>query len=111
MDNTMIRVDKSLTASLKLLKEITGSSTYQDVLVELVDKELLKHRVLTSSGYLKVGAVVSTRMGVPLVITGITEDLVTFHDKTYMFNGSKACYELKLVAESMDDYDGHINAE
>ena len=111
MEHTMIRVDKKLTESLKLLKEITGNSTYQGVLEELVANELLKHRALTSSGYVREGAIVCGRNTPPLVIKSITADTVTFHDNTYVFNGSKACYDLRLIEETLEDYEGKIDVE
>jgi hypothetical protein len=104
MTDTMIRADKSLVDKLKLLKEITGNSSYQRVMHTLAHDELLKTRAFTRDGYLAVGAVVETEDSGPLVIKSVINDMVIFNDMTHVFNGGGACWKLKKVADNVDSF-------
>lgn len=107
MSAPMIRVNDELLDSLRLLKTVTDSSSYQQVVQELVHKELVKTHVYTTEGYLPVGAVVRMN-GKDLVITDISCGKVTFNDNSYVINGSGCSYDLELVAMSLEVYQGGI---
>ena len=103
--STTIRISDIFLDDLKLLKSVTQVGTYEKLLAKLVKQESKRFFVHTKEGRISAGAVVRAR-GVLLVITRVTPERVFFDDGSYAFNGGKYVYDLELVAESVEEYDG-----
>lgn len=101
MNSKMIRVTQELVDKLKTLKQITGNSSYSEVLEDLVHRELLKHSAYTNDGYLSAGTVVQDTTGNTLVIERIAEGKVVFNDSSFLFNGSVGCMALRKLADDV----------
>lgn len=104
----MIRVKRSQLNDLKVLKDVytTKVSSNGELLQLLVSKELKNYTVKTPEGYLLEGAVVLGPNKKPVVITSISNNRVVLSDNSCLINGSKSCNELKLLANSVEEYDG-----
>ena len=105
MNVVSIKVEKGVLDDLKLLKSITKSKSYGEIIDKLVHEELLKTHAFTISGYLPVGSVVRNRKDV-LVITHIVDRKVIFNDHSYVLNQGEYCWKLELLADNVDKYDG-----
>ena len=107
---SMMRVTAELLEDLKVLKEAystKGKSLSNGELAQLLVSDELKNvRVKTQEGYLREGSVVMGPANKPVVIRHIEKDKVVFSDHTCLVNGSKTCYALTLLANSVDEYDG-----
>ena len=99
---TNIRIEDTTLEYLRLLKDYTGDKSYDEIIRNLVRKELSKYYVRTKSGYVTEGAVVKDGDKV-LVIKSVTEDRVVFDDSSYAFNGSRATWNLEILAESVEE--------
>jgi len=103
-----IRVKESTADRLRILKDSLSAGTYDTIISDLVDKELKLTHAYTEDGYLPIGAVVLGPANVPLVIKSIQNGKVIFDDNTYLINGSKVCYTLRLLSYNVNDYDGGL---
>jgi hypothetical protein len=108
--SSMMRVTAELVDDLKLLKEVKAVNgklgTHNDIVHELVKAELRKTHAETCAGFLPEGAVVLGPSSKPVVIRTVSEGNVTFNDNTYVINGGIACKAMKLLAESIESFDG-----
>lgn len=110
MSNSMMRVTGELLEDVKLLKEVKAAKgklgTHNKILHELVKTELRKTHAQTQDGYLAEGVVVLGPAGKPVVIRAVRKNEVVFNDDTYIINGSVACVNLKLLANSIEEFEG-----
>lgn len=103
----MVRIDEKTANYLKYLKGLKGSSSLSQLVDELVVSELMKTHALISNGYFaKVGSVVSTESGNPLVIERVSGSFVEFTDGTSLVNGGTVCRNLCLVSKDISSYEG-----
>jgi hypothetical protein len=107
MKNTTIRVSDALLDDIRILKKHKGLSTYEELLQVMVRAELKKDHAYTADGYLSAGMVVEYE-GSSLVIKSIVDNKVVFEEGSYAFNGSKAVYDLKFLADSVETYTGGL---
>jgi mannose-1-phosphate guanylyltransferase len=109
---SMMRVSSELVEDLKLLKLAKSSSgklgTHNNIVHSLVKAEMRKTHAHTKNGYIAEGAVVRGPSGKPVVIGKITEAEVVFTDGTYLINGGTACYDMELLAASVEEFDGGL---
>lgn len=105
----MMRVSKEVLSGIKLLKSLSNfTGSQQDIVGKLVKAELKKTFVDTRYGYVGVGAVVLGPDSVTLVVSSIDEDKVTFRDGSFILNGGATSFELKLLSNSVEDFEGGI---
>lgn len=107
MKNTTIRVSDGLLDDIRLLKSLKEMGTYEELLHSMVKAELRQSCAYTADGYLPVGTVVEYE-GSTLVIKAIVGNKVMFEEGSWAFNGSKAVYDLKFLADSVEVYSGGI---
>ena len=107
MSNSMIRVTKELIEDLKVLKTVIPG-TNNNIIHYIIKEELKKSFMATVDGYAAVGAVISGPSGNPVVIISITRDKVVFSDGTYVINGSAFCSSLKILSDSVEEFDGEL---
>lgn len=100
-----IRVSESTLLCLKKLKEFNKSKSHDELIFNLLEKQLKDNYAHTQDGYLPVGAVVLDGDTV-LVIKSIINGRVIFDDFSYANNGSRVIYRLRLLANSVEEYDG-----
>ena len=106
MKGKMMRVSEGLINSLKLLKNSTGSSrSYNDIMEDLVHKEIMQSMAHTSQGYMGPGTVVKDAEGNVLSIRCVTSSKVVFDDYSSIFNGGNSCMALEKLSDSVIGYD------
>lgn len=79
--------------------------THDDLIHYLVKRELMDKFAYTQDGYLPVGSVVSDGDTI-LTISSVMNGRVVFDDMSYANNGSRVIYRLRLVAKSLEEYEG-----
>lgn len=109
---SMMRVSDKLVEDLKLLKEVKSLKgklgTHSNLVHNLIKAELRKTHADTQDGFLAEGCVVLGPSDNPVVIKSVGKSKVVFNDDTYMINGSPACTELELLAESIEEFNGGV---
>lgn len=107
---SMMRVTAELVEDLKLLKEVKSAKgklgTHSSLVHNLVKAELKKTHADTRDGYLAEGSVVLGPANKPLVIKSIRKNEVVFNNDMFVINGSVACFNLKLLAKTVEEFDG-----
>lgn len=111
MAATMMRVTDKLLRDLKLLKSINSVDgrlgSNNDIVQEIVNRELSKTHVWTLDGYATVGYVVSGPDNKVLVIESVNADIVVFRNRTHIINGSALSRRLEIISKSVSTYEGH----
>ena len=112
MSGSMMRVTANMMEDLKLLKKVKASNgrlgTHSSLVHELIKDELKKTHAFTGDGHLGEGMVVLGPAGKPVVILSVGNGKVVFTDSTYILNGGTACYDLKLLANSVEEFAGGL---
>lgn len=86
-------------------RDFKDHKTHNDLINHLVKLELMDKFAHTQDGYLPVGSVVSDGDTI-LTITSVINGRVIFDDMSYANNGSRVIYRLRLVAKSIEEYEG-----
>jgi len=87
-----------------MLKTEKSCNVYEDVISELVNRELKSSNVLTGSGFIPIGSVVRNGSGTVLVIDCIKDSKVIFSDNSQVLNGDFACMRLVQLSENVESY-------
>ena len=109
---SMMRVSAELVEDLKILKEVKSLKgkvgTHSNLIHNLVRAELRKTHADTRDGFLAEGSVVLGPSGKPVVIRSVRKNEVVFNTDMFVINGSVACLDLKLLANSVEEFDGGL---
>ena len=111
MSSSMMRTTPELSEDIKILKGVYGSGSNSEIVQRLVSEELKNYKVKTQDGYLGEGSVVLGISKKPVVICSVSKYRVTFSDNTSIVNGSRTCEDLKLLADTVEEFDGVFPSE